>query len=87
LVLKVKDNEAAGEVLKFVFSTAIGLGASSVTCWLPVGHMYEKNFVNQGFSRVNMLNRSVFLRGISVSDDVSYTSSGFHISQGDSDVF
>jgi hypothetical protein len=87
LVLKEKDIEAAGEVLKFVFSTATGLGASSVTCWLPAGHMYESYFVNQGFSRTNMLNRSVFLRGKSDLDDLLFTPSGFHISQGDSDVF
>jgi hypothetical protein len=87
LVLKEMDIELAGEVVEFILSTATDLGASSVTCWLPVGHMYENYFVNQGFSRVNMLNRSVFLRGVSVLDEVSQIQSGFHISQGDSDVF
>ena len=87
LVLKEKDIELAGDVLKFVSSTASGLGASSVTCWLPAGHMYENSFVNEGFSRVNMLNRSVFLRGVPDSNDELFAPSGFHISQGDSDVF
>jgi hypothetical protein len=87
LVLKKNDIELAGEVLEFILSTATDLGASSVTCWLPAGHIYENYFVNQGFSRADTLNRSVFLRGKSDLDEVSFISSGFHISQGDSDVF
>ena len=87
LVLKKRNIELAEEVLEFVFSTATDLGAYSVTCWLPPDHLYESFFVKQGFSRLNVLNRSVFLRTKSDADDVIFTPARLHISQGDSDVF
>jgi hypothetical protein len=87
LVLKEKDIDSAEEVLNFVFLTANNLGASSVTCWLPLGHKYERYFVRSGFSMTGSLSRSVFVRCNGGQDDLLIKEGPWHLSQGDSDVF
>ena len=87
LVLKEKDIDSAEEVLNFVFSTANNLGASSITCWLPLGHKYERFFVRSGFSMAGSLSRSVFVRSNGGQDDLLLNEGSWHLSQGDSDVF
>ena len=87
LVVKEQEIECVGDVLNFVLSTANDLGASSVTCWLPEGHLYERSFLKLGFSNIKSQNRSIFLRGDSKQDASLSKDGQWHFSQGDSDVF
>ena len=87
LVVKEKEIECVRDVLNFVLSTANDLGASSVTCWLPEGHMYERSFLKLGFSNIKSQNRSIFLRSDSKQDALLSKDGQWHFSQGDSDVF
>ena len=87
LVVKEKEIEYVGDIINFVLSTANDLGAPSVTCWLPEGHMYESSFVKSGFSNIKAQNRSVFLRSNSEQGASLSKDGHWHFSQGDSDVF
>jgi hypothetical protein len=87
LVVIEKEIERVGDVLNFVLSTANDLGARSVTCWLPEGHMYESSFVKLGFSNIKSQNRSIFLRNNSKQGALLSNEGQWHFSQGDSDVF
>jgi hypothetical protein len=87
LVVKETETEWVEDILNFVLSTASELRASSVTCWLPEGHMYERSFVKFGFSNREPQNRSIFLRSESKIGAVMPKDGQWHFSQGDSDVF
>jgi hypothetical protein len=87
LVVKETETEWVEDILNFVLSTASELRASSVTCWLPAGHLYESSFAEVGFSNREPQNRSIFLRSDSKQDTLMHKNGQWHISQGDSDVF
>jgi hypothetical protein len=87
LVLRADARQSCAKVLAEVRATAIGAGAGLLTAWLPAGHPYRSQFEAAGLLPDPSNDRFAFTTGPEHALGLLATSSNWHITQGDSDVY
>ena len=87
LVLRADARQLCTEVLTEICAIAIGAGAGLLTAWLPAGHPYRSQFQAAGLLPDLSNDRFAFTTGPEHALGSLATSSSWHITQGDSDVY
>ena len=87
LVVKQRAGGLLGHILSEVHGFASASGASTLTCWLPQGHLYAGSFAAAGFMTGVETERFVFVDGPADLMPTLANPASWHLSQGDSDVY
>jgi hypothetical protein len=87
LIVRADERALVAEMLRFCFEFAAAHRAQAVTAWLPAGHAYERYFEAVGLSVTNHAKRFVFVHAPRPHAARLASSSAWHLTQGDSDVY